>query len=208
MSPRISLKKPPVTTSDQPTMAKHRKPKKRKHGGAIPSTEAQAEQALTTLREAISRLGEADSAEAGPLWGDIQHALMKTKADRQTMMRIITSRDIDTLHALVEALEHGNTDIALEPPDSEPADEDRQAIDPEILRHAMRAFRKRLKLARLDDESRISVSPMTGGRQSRIEAILAPREYPEEIWRALVREGRLKDVGQGFFEDAEEGGAA
>lgn len=191
-------------------MAKNRKPKKRKHGGKASSSEAQAQQAMVSLREVILRLAETDSAEAGPLWGEIQHALMKTRADRQAMMHIITSRDIDTLHALVEALEQGHTNIILDPPDahspdSDPAADDHPAIEPEILRHAMRAFRKRLKLARLDDESRISVRPMTGGRQSRIEAILAPREYPEEVWKALVSVGRLKDVGQGFFEDAEEG---
>lgn len=207
MTPRISHTNTRVTTSAPSTMAKHRKPKKRKHGGTAPSAEALAEQALTTLRETVSRLGDTDSAEAGPLWGEIQHALMKTKADRQAVMRIITSRDVATLHTLIEALEQGNTTITPEPQDSDPVEEDRHEIDPEILRHAMRAFRKRLKLARLDDESRISVSPMSGGRQSRIEAILAPREYPEEVWRALVRVGRLNDVGQGFFEDAEEGGA-
>jgi len=36
--------------------------------------------------------------------------------------------------------------------------------DPEQLRKAMKAFKKRLKLTRLDDESSLGHGPMSGGQ--------------------------------------------
>jgi hypothetical protein len=64
----------------------------------------------------------------------------------------------------------------------------------------MRAFRKRLKLTKLDDESRLGNRAMTGGRQSQIVAILAPREYPPSVWEELAKQGKLKSAGSGFYE--------
>ena len=63
----------------------------------------------------------------------------------------------------------------------------------------MRAYRKRLKLTRLDDESRISVSPMTGGKDSQIRAILPPHEYERDIWDELVRQGQAEMRQDGAF---------
>jgi hypothetical protein len=64
----------------------------------------------------------------------------------------------------------------------------------------MKAFRKRLKLTRLDDESRLGSRYVTGGRKSAIAAIMPPREYPREIWDTLVAQGKLRYTGQGFYE--------
>jgi hypothetical protein len=77
------------------------------------------------------------------------------------------------------------------------------APTPDQLKAAMKAFRKRLKLTKLDEESKISNRAMTSGRKSAIVAIIAPREYPKPVWDELVREGKLKDVGRGFYELAE-----
>lgn len=73
----------------------------------------------------------------------------------------------------------------------------------EQLKSAMKAFRKRLKLTKLDEESKISNRAMTSGRQSAIVAIMAPREYPKSVWDELVKQGKLKDAGRGFYELAE-----
>jgi hypothetical protein len=72
--------------------------------------------------------------------------------------------------------------------------------DPALLKRAMKAFRKRLKLTRLDHESKLGRSPLTSGKQSGVVAILAPREFPQEVWDELVRQGKLKDGGGGFYE--------
>lgn len=74
------------------------------------------------------------------------------------------------------------------------------APSPEELKRALKAFRKRLKLTRLDDESRLGNRYVTGGRKSAIAAIMPPREYPKAVWDVLVAQGKLKDTGQGFYE--------
>lgn len=71
---------------------------------------------------------------------------------------------------------------------------------PEELRRAMKAFKKRLKLARLDDESTLGRGPMSGGKHSSIVAIMPPHQYPKAVWDALVEQGRLKYSGQGMYQ--------
>ncbi len=74
--------------------------------------------------------------------------------------------------------------------------------DPQELARAMKAFKKRLKLARLDDESSLGVGPMSGGKSSGIVAIQAPNQYPKAIWEALVAQGRLENAGHGLYQIA------
>lgn len=74
----------------------------------------------------------------------------------------------------------------------------------EELRKAMKAFKKRLKLTRLDAESTLGHGPMSSGRRSEIISIVPPQQYPKAVWDELVRRGRLKYVGQGLYELADE----
>jgi hypothetical protein len=76
----------------------------------------------------------------------------------------------------------------------------------ETLQRAMKALRKRLKLARLDDESRLGRNPMTKGGHSGIFAVHGPEQYPPEVWRELVARGKLKEVASGLFQPVEQGG--
>ena len=71
---------------------------------------------------------------------------------------------------------------------------------PDELKKAFKAFRKRLKLTRLDDESRLGGGPLSGGRPSEIIAITPPREFRQAVWDELVRQGKLKRAGQGTYE--------
>jgi hypothetical protein len=64
----------------------------------------------------------------------------------------------------------------------------------------MKAFKKRLKLTRLDDESRLGHGPMSSGGRSGIVAIPPPARYPQAVWDELVRQGRLRRAGQGLYE--------
>ena len=66
---------------------------------------------------------------------------------------------------------------------------------PETLKAALKAFKKRLKLTRLDEESRLSGRGLTAGRSSGIVAISPPNDYPPEVWAELVRQGKLKKMG-------------
>jgi len=70
----------------------------------------------------------------------------------------------------------------------------------EELRKALRAFKKRLKVTRLDDESRLGYGPVSGGGGSRIIAISPPNQYSIEVWDELVRQGKLKHAGHGMYE--------
>ena len=67
-------------------------------------------------------------------------------------------------------------------------------------RRAMKAFKKRLKLTRLDDESKLGHGPMSGGRSSGVVAIVPPAQYPKRVWDALVERGRLIYAGQGLYQ--------
>lgn len=70
------------------------------------------------------------------------------------------------------------------------------------LKHALKAFKKRLKLTRLDHESKLGYGPMTKGssRNSGIVGITPPNQFPQSIWDELTRQGKLKHVGQGLYE--------
>lgn len=70
----------------------------------------------------------------------------------------------------------------------------------EQLRLALKAFRKRLKLTRLDDESRIGHGPMSGGGKSGVVAIRPPDQFPKEVWQELATQGKLKHMGGGLYE--------
>lgn len=78
------------------------------------------------------------------------------------------------------------------------------ALDPATLKRALKAFRKRLKLTRLGEESKLGRSPLTSGKISQVVAIMPPHQYPREVWQELVRVGRLRDSGRGFYELVEE----
>ncbi len=83
-----------------------------------------------------------------------------------------------------------------EPQPSSPSD----SPTPEELRKALKAFKKRLKLSRLDDESGLGHGPMTGGRSSGIVAVMPPNQYPKAVWQKLVEQGRLEYAGQGLYQ--------
>lgn len=74
------------------------------------------------------------------------------------------------------------------------------APTPQELKAAMKAFRKRLKLTQLDDQSRIGVGPMSSGRASSIVGISPPDQYPQAVWDELTRQGKLKRIGSGQYQ--------
>jgi hypothetical protein len=69
----------------------------------------------------------------------------------------------------------------------------------EELRLAMKAFRKRLKLTRLDDESRMGYGPTSSGQQSGIVAIKPPDQFSKAVWQELAKQGKLKRGGGGLY---------
>lgn len=76
---------------------------------------------------------------------------------------------------------------------------------PAELKLALKAFKKRLKLTRLDAESKVGVGPMSSGSQWGIVAIMPPNQYPRAVWDELVKQGKLKNAGHGLYSLVEQG---
>ena len=65
----------------------------------------------------------------------------------------------------------------------------------EEQKRAYKAFKKRLKLARLDDASGLS----PGSKTSKIGGITPPSGFPAEVWEELAKQGKLKREGHGIY---------
>lgn len=74
------------------------------------------------------------------------------------------------------------------------------SLEEDNLKRALKAFRRKLKNYRRDDESKLGAKFVTNGRSSGISAITPPKEYPMAVWNKLVELGRLKKGGGGTFE--------
>jgi parvulin-like peptidyl-prolyl isomerase len=69
----------------------------------------------------------------------------------------------------------------------------------EQLKQAFKAFKKRLKLTQLDEDSRLSRSPLSSDK-FKILAISPPNQFPQEVWDELVKQGKLKKASHGTYE--------
>jgi len=69
----------------------------------------------------------------------------------------------------------------------------------EDLKKALKAFRKRLKIQQLEEDSRLGHSPLTGSK-TKIVSIQPPLGFGKEVWEDLADQGFLKRDGRGFFE--------
>jgi len=79
--------------------------------------------------------------------------------------------------------------------------------DPDTLKRALKAFRKRIRLTQQDDESRLSHGALTLGGRSAIVGIRPPGEFPQDVWEELVRQGKLRYEGHGLYALSEDQGA-
>jgi hypothetical protein len=67
------------------------------------------------------------------------------------------------------------------------------------MRKAVKAFKKKLKMMQLEEDSRLGHSPLTGSKTT-ITSIQPPTGFGREIWEELADKGFLKRDGGGFFE--------
>ncbi len=72
-------------------------------------------------------------------------------------------------------------------------------LSPENLKRALKAFKKRLKLTALDEDSRLGRGALSGGGKG-VCAIQPPNQFPIEVWEELRRQGKLRDSGHGLYE--------
>lgn len=119
-------------------------------------------------------------------WERARHALEPTRAQEPELAKMVDARDDAALRATIEAWASGKKPLPQQ--------------DRDVLRRAMKAFRKSLKVTRLDAESTIGGGPMSGGRHSEIRGMKPPDRYPRAVWDELARQGRLVAAGHGIFE--------
>jgi hypothetical protein len=70
----------------------------------------------------------------------------------------------------------------------------------EDLDRALKAFKKRLKLTRRDNESSFASRATTGGRVSGIVGVTPPDGFGPEVWAELVRLGKIRRAGGSLYE--------
>jgi len=149
--------------------------------------------ALEKLRSVVDEIkAQADPLALTSQWGLAGRLLTRFSVDQAAAAKAIHEMDLPTLDAMVAELEN--------PAKSAP--KDLPTFEQPELDHALKAFRKRLKLGRLADESKLGGRYTSGGKTSKIDAIEPPGGHPDGIWKALVREGKLRDAGQGFYSEA------
>lgn len=169
-------------------MAKGKRRKKKPGSGYTPPPVDQT--SLTD--EARSLLQDMTADESGPRWGELQRLLVKAKADPNEVAGAIAGRDLSAIEHLINVLQ------GIEEAE-DPLEEILPEFPPEVLRDAMKAFRKRFKLMRLDHESKLGRSPLSTGKDAGFDSILPPEKFPVDVWRVLVSKGELESTGRGFY---------
>lgn len=141
------------------------------------------------LRQTADDLRAAPNGpKAQDAWALAARLLTRVPVDQARAAEVCAARDVDGLDAMVARLESPET----------PSTAGTSVPDADLDR-ALRAFKKRLKVMRLADESKLGGRQLSQGRRSEIDAIVPPTEFPREIWLALAARGDLKDTGGGFF---------
>jgi hypothetical protein len=148
--------------------------------------------ALEKLRQVVDEIqANTDPLKLQGHWDLAVRLISRFPVDQDAAMEAYKAKDFAAFDALVRSVE------------APPKKDDSTAEPVEVtheMREALKAFRKRLKLTRLDDESRLGSNKLSGGRHSQIDAIVPPNEYPEKVWKDLARAGVLRHTGQGFYE--------
>ncbi|MFG0276142.1 MAG: hypothetical protein ACF8QF_13905 [Phycisphaerales bacterium] len=148
---------------------------------------------MNIIQKARQMVGEVQTTQGKKLdeaWALVGRILGRLPVDADEADRVVRERDVAGLDAIVGAIEN--------PGEAPGPAEISEAVRSQMA-GAMRAFRKRLKLARLADESKLGGRQLSGGRRSEIDAIQPPTDYPREVWDALVADGQLKHTGGGFY---------
>lgn len=178
----------------------------------------------------VQRLGELvteivlaeTEAQKKKLWVRARQTLLRLDSSNQYFHAILENRDAEELARCVTALTGGAEASAIKGSAStagapsavtadgpaadgagdghEPQKQAGEEITDAQLKAALRAYKKRLKLMRLNDESRIGGSKLTSGRHSEIDAIIPPSQFPRAVWDKLAKQGKLKYTGQGFYQ--------
>jgi len=141
---------------------------------------------LSTFLQAVVVELEGDPTSA-KAWAEAE-ALVKTAGEEEEteLQAALADQDLEALKAILTGWSSGERLLTVH--------------DRGVLKRAMKAYRKTLKVTRLDAESKIGGSPMSSGRESDIAGIRPPDRYPREVWDWLASQERLVDVKHGLYE--------
>jgi len=142
-------------------------------------------QLLSTVLATVVADLEREPASDAP-WTRAGQALAPTRAQEPALAKTLEARDLAALKALVEGWKSGKLPLPVQ--------------DRDVLTRALRAFRKSLKVTRLDAESSLGGGPFSSGRESQIAGMRPPERYSRDVWDELARQKRLLSVGHGIFE--------
>lgn len=144
----------------------------------------QMELVSTVLRETATKL-EANGDDASA-WGPAREAAGTLGDEDAELAALVQAQDAGGLLAVIAEWESGDRHLPLP--------------DREVLKRAMKAFRKSFKVTLLDAESSLGGGPMSSGRHSSIVGIVPPPRYGRPVWDELVRQGRLGGGKEGIYE--------
>ena len=150
-----------------------------------PATVTELDELLTAIE------GYDDPRRASGEWKQAFKLLQKTDVPSGQVTGVVGMRDVAGLRGMVEE---------LRAPEEAAAAQEGDVPDAETCKRAFRAFRKRLKLTRLDEESRLGRGPLSKGAVDGPYAISPPVEWPDPVWKELTRQGKLRYVGHGMYE--------
>jgi hypothetical protein len=134
------------------------------------------------LSDVVGRLAGGDDTA----WEEAKRAFDAHPEDDIDLFVAIDDRDLAALRAITAGWQSGKRPLPLH--------------DRNLLKSALKAFRKRLKLVNLDADSSLGKGPMSSGRHSGIVGVRAPDQFPPEVWAELVRQGRLREGRDGTHE--------
>lgn len=150
--------------------------------------------ALEKLREVTDTIGSSKNGlQIVDAWALAGRLLGRFPVDPAKSRRVLAEKDHAGLDAIVRSLENPAQASPEGLPDS---------VSEGDMTAAMKAFRKRLKLTRLDQESKLGGRYTSGGKRSDINAIKPPTEFRPEVWKALEAAGKLRHTGGGLYTEA------
>lgn len=139
------------------------------------------------LKALVAELEGKDPSDAESVWRRMELALQRAEAEEDAEIALpVLDRSVEEMQAVFRGWEDGSLHMA--------------AWDLAVLKRALKAYRKRLKLARLDDEASCSRNPLSKGAESSILGVRPPEQYPPEVWEMLIAQGKLREGGHGLLE--------
>lgn len=143
---------------------------------------------VTKLVELLAAIrGFADPRKAADQWKQAYRLLQKTDLPPARVTGVVGMRDAAGLAALIDQ---------LQAPPAAPAE-----VPPEdVCRKALVAFRKRLALTTLDEQSKLGRGPLSKGAGTDVPAVVPPSEWPQPVWGELARKGWIRCIGHGLYE--------